>query len=243
MINQVNITPLYSSGGILAVNKPAGFETFAGAGVEKCLTKILRITYGDDLSPVHRLDRDTTGVQLFALNAAMVKKLTELFKHRKTVKFYLAVCFGYPQNREGMIRRNLSEWRGGHHPVSVVKGGGGLEAETAYQTLAINREFPASLILFIPHQGRTHQIRVHAQALSRPILGDDQYGDRPANKKIKELSNLNRQALHAWRLLLPEINPDGTEIEICAPIPSDLSPTLDALFPDWREALGVIHDL
>lgn len=234
-----NLPILFDQHGVLAVNKPAGFETYA-AGGDKCLTKALRAQLAqNDIDPAHRLDRDTTGVQLFARGTASLQRLTELFKHRRTSKFYLALCFGVPANREGIIRRNLSKWMGGHRPVSVVKGDGGLTASTEYQVLAFNREFPASLILFHPREGRTHQIRVHASAFGRPVLGDDQYGDRDANRKIKELSGLKRQALHAWRIILPEINPDGSMLEICAPLLPDMQRALDLLFPAWREAVGI----
>ena len=234
-----NLSVLYDRDGILAVNKPAGLETIA-AGGEKCLTRALRAQcLQNEIEPAHRLDRDTTGVQLFARNPAALKKLTELFKHRRTSKYYLAICNGIPANREGTIRRNLSKWMGGHRPVQVIKGGGGLTASTEYQVLAMNRDFPASLLLFHPHEGRTHQIRVHASSFGRPILGDDQYGDRDANRKIKEMTGLKRQALHAWRIILPELNADDSLREICASVPVDMQRALDALFPAWREVTDI----
>lgn len=227
---------IYDNNGIIAVNKPAGFETISTQPGGNCVTRSLKRELNlNFIEPAHRLDRDTTGVQLFARDNATLKKLEEFFRVRTVKKHYLAICYKIPHNKEGIIRRNLSKWLGGHKPVKVVKGGGGLVAETEYQLLARNKEFPASLILFTPHQGRTHQIRVHAEALGRPILGDHQYGDRPANKILKDSSGLSRQALHAWRLVIPPINSINQAIAIEAPIVGDMQIACDLLFPNWRD--------
>lgn len=235
-----NPTILYDADGILAVDKPAGYETVALGG-GKCLTRALRERLGDEgIEAAHRLDRDTTGAQLFARTPAALKALTELFRHRQTTKLYLALCAGVPANPEGVISRNLSKWIGGHRPVQVVKGGGGLPASTEYRVLAANREFPASFILFHPREGRTHQIRVHAAAFGRPILGDDQYGDREANRRGKALCGLKRQALHAWRITLPGLGPGGGALAVVAPVHPDMGKALDALFPAWQAALAAV---
>ncbi len=225
---------LYDEHGLLAVNKPAGCETISTTG-GVCLTTALKKQLGlTGLEPAHRLDRDTTGVQLFARNRQTLATLEGLFRERRTTKNYLALCNGIPFNPEGSIKRNLSKWGGGHRPVQVVKGNEGLEAQTDYQLLARNPDENASLILFHPLQGRTHQIRVHASAFGRPIIGDDQYGDREVNARFKALCGISRQALHAWRLSLPL--PDlEMPLLIEAPVPDDMCAAFDALFPDWRQ--------
>lgn len=183
--------------------KPPGMETVSRDGGRE-LTRTLREARGEPgLVPAHRLDRDTSGAQLFARNPAAEQGLTDLFRHRRVEKMYLAVCFGVPRNAQGIINRNLSEWGGGRRPVRVLKKGG-LEASTGYRVLAVSGElaagFRVSLLAFSPHQGRTHQIRAHAAALGYPVLGDDQYGDRAANRSGREILGLRRQALHSWRL-------------------------------------------
>lgn len=230
----INDIVLYDRQDVLAINKPVGYETVSTTG-GSCLTTALKKMFNlHELEPAHRLDRDTTGVQVFARTRAALKRLEDLFRERKTQKFYLAICSGIPHNPEGTINRNLSKWNGGHRPVQVVKNGQGLEAQTEYELLARNREHNASLLLFKPHQGRTHQIRVHASAFGRPIVGDDQYGEREINRRFKGEFGLERQALHAWRLILPEFE-DGRDVLICAPVPEDISNACDALFPDWRQ--------
>lgn len=228
---------LFDEEGILAVNKPAGCETVSTTGGAS-LASMLKKLGLTGLEPAHRLDRDTTGVQLFARNRAALTLLEGLFRERRTTKNYLALCHGIPFNPEGTIKRNLSKWMGGHRPVQVVKGNDGLEAQTDYQLLARNPQECASLILFHPLQGRTHQIRVHAAAFGRPIVGDDQYGEREVNARYKAQFGLARQALHAWRISFPL--PDRElPLRIEAPIPADMSAAFDVLFPEWKQILSL----
>ncbi len=234
---------LYEDDFLLAAQKIDGVESVSDNGA--CFTTMMRDGLNlSGLEPVHRLDRDTTGVQLFAKTPEAQKLLEDAFRHRKTEKKYLAGCLGVPFNTDGTIRKNLSKWKGGRKPVSVVKGKDGLEAETTYRLVSafypdprkMGPGVPASLILFMPHQGRTHQIRVHAASLERPILCDDQYGDRPANKRVKDFCGLKRQALHAWRIDLP--HPKSKEqLTITAPVPADLLALFDAIFVGWSESL------
>lgn len=224
---------------LLAVDKPAGWQTVVAEGKgTHCLTTLLRARYGrPELEPVHRLDRETTGVQLFARTSAARSLLEAAFRERRTEKTYLAVCLGIPRNDTGTIRRHLSDWSGGRRPVQVVKGGGGLAAETAYRVMARNADFPASLLRFAPREGRTHQVRAHAAAFGRPVLGDDQYGDRPANARARDLAGLSRQALHAWRLVVPH-PAGGYPLHLEAPVPADMAALADALFANWRDVLA-----
>ena len=229
---------LYDRAGVLAIKKPAGFETVSKTGGACLSRELLDQLKASELYPAHRLDRDTTGVQLFARNKQVLAKLEDAFRYRTTDKKYLAICSGIPFNPEGSIRRNLSQWGGGRRPVQVVKGNGGLEAQTDYQLLARNKDFPASLILFHPLQGRTHQIRVHAMAFGRPILGDDQYGNRPENAQIKQQFGVARQTLHALKLSIPEPE-SGQLLCLHAPLPEDMATVCDGLFPEWKQFLYI----
>ena len=237
---------IYEDNNILVINKPAGIESVPSSNKgSSLLEKLKQQSTNSTILPVHRLDRDTSGVIVFAKNPTTLTQLEELFKERQTTKLYLAICNGIPRNPEGIIRRNLSKWSGGHRPVKIVKGGGGLTAETKYKVLCVNKTEQASLIVFSPQQGRTHQIRVHAEAFGRPIIGDNQYGNRDINRKIKELTGLKRQALHAWRLTLPTMLPDKTDQILTAPLPQDLTQTCNVLFDNWIELLesGVNHEI
>jgi 23S rRNA-/tRNA-specific pseudouridylate synthase len=193
--------------------------------------------------PAHRLDRDTSGVVLFGKNEAAARRIEDWFRERKIAKTYLALCLGFVHRKDGVINRALSRWKKGRRPVSVVKGAGGWTASTravriypdqpspiAMETITLSCSFMA----FLPHEGRTHQIRVHAEAFGHPILGDDQYGNREANRALKNAFGLSRQALHAWRLRTPE----G---EAISPMPSDFSAALTGLLGE--EAAQRIEEL
>lgn len=197
------------------------------------LALLLRERFSEPgLMPVHRLDRDTSGAQLFARNPAAEKALAALFRKREVEKTYLALCLGEPRNRTGRINRPLSEWEGGRRPVRVVKSGG-LEAATEYKVLdaATKNGMKISLVAFSPHQGRTHQIRVHAASLGYPVLGDDQYGDRAANRTAKEKFDLPRQALHSWKLEFPWKN---GRISIACPLRSDMAGAIGKIFGEKK---------
>ncbi|MCC8165381.1 MAG: RNA pseudouridine synthase [Planctomycetes bacterium] len=200
-----NFTPIFSNPDFYVFNKPPGMETVSQDGGSELVAAARQSLAEPGLEAVHRLDRDTSGAQLVSRTANGQDGLTALFRRREVDKTYLALCLGAPRNRSGTINRNLSEWSGGRRPVRVLKRGG-LEASTFYRVLARGTApggLPVGLVAFSPHQGRTHQIRVHAAALGTPILGDDQYGDRPANRAAKQTLNAKRQMLHSWRLEFP----------------------------------------
>lgn len=210
--------------------KPPGMETISREGGPELTSRVRELLSEPALVPAHRLDRDTSGAQLFARNRAAETELVRLFRERLVDKTYLALCLGVPRNRSGTINRNLSEWDGGRRPVRVLRRGG-LEATTAYRVLTASEErapgFKVSLIAFFPHQGRTHQIRVHASALGYPILGDDQYGDRAANRLAKNRMGLRRQALHSWRLAFPW---RGENMAAECPLPRDMRRAAEKVF-------------
>lgn len=214
----------------LAVAKPPGMETVSRDGQPDLAGWLREARSEPGLAPAHRLDRDTSGAQLFARNAAAERELAGLFRRRLVDKIYLGICLGVPRNREGTINRNLSEWAGGRRPVRVVRKGG-LEASTRYRVVAESAELPggfrAGLLAFWPHQGRTHQIRVHAAAFGYPLLGDDQYGDRPANRLARAALGIVRQALHSRRLAFEW---RGAGVAVDCPPWDDLRLAVDTAF-------------
>ena len=219
----------------VACYKPPGRETISETGDPDLLSAVRELIGEPGLRPVHRLDRDTSGLQLFARHTVAEEGLTGLFRQRRIDKVYLAVCLGVPGNRTGCINRRLSSWQGGRRPIRVIKGGGGLEASTDYKVVAASDQWhdgkKLSLVEYGPRQGRTHQIRVHAAAFGYPILGDDQYGDRLANRQAANDFSLQRQALHSRHL---EFLWNGEKVAISCPLPEDLANLAARAFPRAR---------
>lgn len=233
--------------GWLVANKPAGIETVA-EGDALSLTHALRCQCQHNaLMPIHRIDRDTSGCVLFATSETSREMLVDTFNRADVFKCYLALCLGVPHEPEGRIELPLSRWSAGHRPVQVQPRGG-LSASTSYRVLLTSEPLrrghhptlTVSLMAFRIYTGRTHQIRVHAEACGFPVLGDDQYGARPANKALRELTGLNRQALHAFRLIVPTgAGVDNRQsIEAEALLPEDMVAVCDFFFDNWKKRLN-----
>jgi len=140
---------LWQQGALAVFDKPPGCETITqpdapgardadprAANPRTDFTARVRLAEDDPRwNPVHRLDRDTSGAQIFASSDAALARMEQMFRERRVEKTYLALCLGVPHNRAGAIRRALSEWQGGRRPVRTVRQGG-LSATTDYQLLA-----------------------------------------------------------------------------------------------------------
>lgn len=207
----------------VVVRKPAGILVHRqqpGHGL--AAVQILRNQLGQHVWPVHRLDRGTSGCLLFALSAEAVAPLHEALA--AGTKHYLA-----------QVRGNLVAGAPIEVDGSLVVDGVEREAHTTVIRLGGADDPRSSLVLAIPHTGRTHQIRRHLNRLSHPILGDSRHGDTRTNRWWREHQGLPRLALHCWQLALTL--PDGSPLEVRAPIPSDLG-RLWCAQPWWGEARG-----
>lgn len=218
---------VFENDDIVAVNKPSGILTIPDrAQSERSLKEYLNDKYGE-IFTVHRIDRDTSGIVLFAKNEAMHRYLSQLFEQRKVKKFYMGIVLGMPANTTGLINAPIAE-----HPFKKGQmhiNRSGKASSTGYEVL---RAFPAfSLVKFALHTGRTHQIRVHSKEIGHPLAVDEMYGDgRPVflssiKKKYKapkyeeEKPIISRLALHAYQLIFSL--PDGTEINLTAEMPKE----------------------
>jgi len=164
---------------LVAVNKPAGLPVVParsgkGDSVRATLTKHLG---GRKLYVVHRIDRDTSGVVLFARDRATHRTLSMMFQEGRVHKRYLALVRGRPVPAEGRIELGLRRDR---HDATRMRSTqtGGKSSLTEYQTLEVFRGY--SLLEVCPRTGRTHQIRVHLAAIGHPIAVDPVYGGAEA---------------------------------------------------------------
>ncbi len=213
---------LWRDGHYLAVHKPSGLFVHPSPldfRAPSCL-ELLRDRLGQPLYPVHRLDRATSGVLLFALDPESARRMARLFAERKVAKRYLAVVRGHPPER-GRIDRPLRE-RGG--------AGGLQEAVTEFRRLQrVELDAPVgrypkawyALVEAAPLTGRRHQIRRHLAHLSHPIIGDTTYGDSAHNLFFRNTFGVRRLLLLAGALSFDHPF-SGEPVTVRAPLPPEV---------------------
>jgi 23S rRNA pseudouridine1911/1915/1917 synthase len=175
----------------------------------------------DPLRPgvVHRLDKDTSGLLVLAKSEEARASLAQALRDRRVERTYVALVHGRPAARAGRIEAPIGR-DGGRLTRQAVDGVGAREAVTHFRLLEALRRF--SLLEVHLETGRTHQIRVHLQAVGHPVVGDPVYGASSA-----PTLGLDRQFLHAVRLGFP--HPVGGErLDLESPLPADLEHALAA---------------
>lgn len=219
MSPSLSIPVLYVDDHLLVVSKPAGLPSLVDGYHPEApyLTGILKETY-PALWVVHRLDRQTSGVIVFARTAAAHRDLNTQFEQRRAVKTYHALVQGLPAWDSRSIRLPLRA-DGDRRHRTVVDHQRGKPAET--DLLVLERFDQVALLRATPHTGRTHQIRAHLAAVGHPIVSDPLYGGA-------ELSGLPRLGLHAYSLRL--FHPGSRdEMEFTAPYAEDMVQAIDSL--------------
>ncbi len=224
----------------VAINKPSGLLSIPDReGKEVSLKIILKETYGD-IFTVHRLDKDTSGLIVFAKNELAHKHLSQQFaregENKATRKIYQGLVIGSLAEKTGSINAPIAE-----HPAqngSMIVHRKGKESLTDYDVIADFGIY--SHVQFQIHTGRTHQIRVHMKDIGHPIVCDALYGDgkpvlvsalktkfKLAKDVEEERPILGRLALHAFQLSFEDT--DGTTVELEAELPKDMRATLQQL--------------
>jgi tRNA pseudouridine65 synthase len=209
---------------LVAIDKPPGLlvhRTQLAAGEDEAALQRLRDQLGRPVWPVHRLDRGTSGVLLFALSPEVASLLGAMFEQGRMDKRYLALVRGWPREDAGLIDHPLAR-----DPERPSAGQPLLEAQTRWRVLA-RLEWPlasdprfattrVALLEAEPLQGRRHQIRRHLKHLAHPILGDATHGKGPLNRAVAAHLGLQRLWLHAQTLRLrhPLL---GSELTLQAP--------------------------
>lgn len=208
---------LHADASLLVANKPPGLASVPGGwGTgEASLFERLQADYGS-LWIVHRLDKATSGVIVFARSAAVHRTLSLLFERGGVHKVYHAITCGLPPWEEHTARHPLRA-DAGHRHRTVVDARGGKPCQTTFRVL--ERFAAHALLETLPATGRTHQVRAHAAALGFPLLGDSLYG-APAT------DILSRPALHACSLAFEF---EGKPCSFTAPHPADFQSALEKL--------------
>ncbi len=234
----MHLTPLIiaETDNWVALDKPPGLLSIPDReGKDVSLKILLKEKYGE-IFTVHRLDRETSGLILFAKNETAHRFLSAQFENRMTVKLYRGLVIGSMPEKKGSVSAPIAE-----HPAkngTMIVHRKGKEALTDYEVLEDFHLY--SWLQFRIHTGRTHQIRVHMKETGHPLVCDKLYGDgkpvlvsslkskfKLSRQEESERPILNRLALHAFYLSLEE--EPGRRIELEAPLPKDLRATLQQL--------------
>src|SRR5688572_11963750 len=233
----------------IAVMKPAGLATIPGRGEDDSVLERLGRQVGlpssgtDDprVRVVHRLDKDTSGVLLFAKNTATQRHLSHQFQNNAVEKQYLALVVGRPSQAQGDIDAPLGRHVTDPKRMAVVKHGG-RPARTAWKLEETFRGF--ALLRCFPKTGKTHQIRVHLKHIGLPLAVDPLYNPpragaepgiflrqfkrqyRPTRGEV-DRPLIGRLTLHAQKLTFDKL--DGRRVTVEAELPRDFRATLNQL--------------
>ncbi len=235
---------LHDEDDLVAVNKPAGEPVIAerGGPPESCLRRRLERQLGRRLWVVHRIDRDASGLVVFAGSAAAHRAVSLAFEHRQVGKTYVAFAAGTLEPDRGRIDVALHAARKGKTRPARPEEPGSREAATEYAVQARWRRDDAvvSLVEARPLAGRHHQIRVHLRSVGAPLLFDPLYG-RGLMPPDLDGAPCRRLALHARRLVLPI--PGGEDrLELEAPLAEDLEDLHRWLDAHWQIDPGRAQD-
>lgn len=231
---------IYENDEILIVNKRAGLAVQGGEGVKNPLDSLLSEQLGAKVYPVHRLDKETSGLLVVAKTSVAARLWTGLIASGQVKKEYQALCFGLVQG----LNPASALGKTGRLTQRVQVAGAGKTAETFYQVAGI---FPVAEIAPLAEQmadlgtnplfsllnltlgtGRTHQIRIHLAQAGCPILADDKHGNFKVNKLVKKAVGIKTLQLAATRLTIPL---EGRVTTFQIPLP-----------PHMEEALAVLSN-
>ncbi len=237
---------LYHDADCIAVNKPAGMlvhRSWLDRHETQFVMQTLRDQIGQHVYPVHRLDRPTSGVLLFALGSDSARALAQQFEQKSVQKSYWAVVRGHLHGA-GSIDYALKEV---HDKIADALADADKPAQSArtdWQTLAQTEQpFSSaaryatsrySWLALTPHTGRKHQLRRHMKHIFHPIVGDTTYGDSAQNRAVAAHTGVSRLMLHAHSLAFDRLS-DGLRIRAEAPVDADWQRVLAAF--GWGEAV------
>ena len=239
---------VYEDDAVVAVNKPAGLATIPGRAEETSVLEQLGQQLGlpvrGEIDPrvrvVHRLDKDTSGVLLFAKTIEAQRYLSHQFQNNTAQKQYVALVIGRPPTPEGEVDAPIAPDK--QHVGAMKIDKRGKPARTAWRVVETFRDI--TLLYAMPKTGKTHQIRVHLQQIGHPLAVDPLYGPTADDKgpgvflsRIKrgyrlgkyqeERPLISRLTLHAEKLQITL--PTGALVEIAAELPRDMATTLKML--------------
>lgn len=230
---------LFQDEHLVAIHKPAGLlvhRTVLDAHERRFALQMLREQIGRRVYAVHRLDKGTSGLLLFALDRATGRTLSAMFEHQEVRKSYVAVVRGHPPG-EGLIDHPLTRRLDDFELNGDAPTAGPQEAKTYFRRLAtcelphrVDR-YPTSryaLVELEPLTGRRHQLRRHLKHIAHPIIGDATYGKGRHNRLFQTLFGSQRLLLACVELRLPH-PVTGEPLTFTAPLAADFAGVLAQL--------------
>ncbi len=220
ILNQI----LYENGDFMIMNKPAGYSMHAGGKCNFGLTEMLRVLRGPKITPVHRLDRSTSGCLIFSKTHQALREMHHAFREREVLKEYLTLVIGKWDRKKELIQVPITvrhERTGADIQVDFEAGS---PAKTRFKVV---RDFANYTLLRAELiTGRMHQIRVHTRHEEHPVAGDSRYGLFEENRILKKQYGLQRLFLHCDLL---QFKYGGEKFTFNAQLPSELQVVLDQL--------------
>lgn len=227
---------IYRDECLVVISKPAGLlvhPSYIDKSETESAMKQLRDHIGRWVYPIHRLDKPTSGVLVFALSSEIARTLSDAFMGREVVKTYLALVRGYTKEAE-VIDYPLKDIWDKMTDADKSKDKPARDAVTEYMRLATAellipvRPHPSarySLLQVTPHTGRNRQIRRHMKHIFHPIVGDHQHGDGFHNRMLLEKYGCSRLMLHAHMITFAH-PVSGETLRLTAKIPDDFAQVL-----------------
>ncbi len=216
----------------MAVSKPSGMPMHSTPRIfRQTLVWQVRRLFGEGWSPVHRLDRETSGLVVFARGRQATIWLNKAFSQREVSKDYIALVAGVldaPVEVEGAIGPADDPAA----PIRQAIRDDGKEARTSIRAIGPDEQGRGTWVVASPHQGRMHQIRVHCESIGHPVVGDPLYDGRGgalfktraaggASRDWSDYSGGQRLHLHAWRLRFERAGPSFLPARLVCPVPEE----------------------
>ncbi len=237
---------LFEDKKVFVFNKPSGLAVQGGSGINRSVDSMLeslRDKSGQKPRLVHRLDRDTSGVLVVAKTRGAAAALTKSFRHRDTDKTYWALVRGVPRKRDIRISTYLvkEQTENGDRMRVAKHGERGADHSVSHVRVIDSGPRSVSWVEMKPVTGRTHQLRVHAQHIGHPIVGDPKYFD-VENWEIPG-GVQKRLHLHARRIRIPHPDAGQPMLDITAPLPSHMVQSWNLFVFDEEDGMSLDEDV